>query len=176
MDYSIVFESRTGNTAILAQTIQICLNDCNCIYFGPPCRDIQGIYSGGLADLVFAGFWTDKGTCSETMAHFLESLDHSHVFLFGTAGFGESKEYFSQILSRIKEKLPSTAILEGSYMCQGKMPLSVRNRYEKLLPQEPEKMKALIRNFDKALIHPDEEDQKQLIRLVEKIKISHQSP
>lgn len=41
-------------------------------------------------------------------------------------------------------------------MCQGKMSVSVRQRYESMLPQAPEKMQGLIDNFDLALSHPDE--------------------
>ena len=45
-------------------------------------------------------------------------------------------------------------------MCQGKMPFSVRKRYEAMLEQNPEDNRAqgMIRNFDSALAHPDEAD------------------
>ena len=45
-------------------------------------------------------------------------------------------------------------------MCQGKMPFSVRKRYEAMLEQNPEdeRVKGMIRNFDSALSHPDEAD------------------
>lgn len=43
-------------------------------------------------------------------------------------------------------------------MCQGKMPLSVRKRYEGMAEEQPEKVKPLIENFDRALTHPDDED------------------
>ena len=152
MSYAIVVSSRTGNTKKLADIILDTLKEKEVLYCGEISEEAQ------KADVLFIGFWTDKGTCDEPMQNFLHGLKGKQIFLFGTAGFGQSQEYFHQILERVKKEIPEGNEMIGSYMCQGKMPLSVRNRYEKLLPQEPEKMKALIRNFDKAfedvLAHP----------------------
>ena len=44
-----------------------------------------------------------------------------------------------------------------TYMCQGKMPQSVRDRYMKIKaqPEHPANIDALIDNFDRALFHSD---------------------
>lgn len=49
-------------------------------------------------------------------------------------------------------------------MCQGKMPQSVKKRYEAMQEKAPQddKIKMMIDNFDRAASHPDEAD---LIRL-----------
>ena len=36
MGYAVVFSSRTGNTALLAETIRDTLPREDCLYFGPP--------------------------------------------------------------------------------------------------------------------------------------------
>ncbi len=161
MTYSIVYSSRTGNTALLAETLKESLPQTDRVYYGTPGE------GAAEADLLFIGFWTDKGESDEAAAAFLESLEHKWVFLFGTAGFGGSQAYFDRILDRVKTHLSPSNTLVGSYMCQGKMPPAVRQRYEAMLPQEPEKMKALIENFDLALSHPDAGD---LARLAETAK------
>lgn len=48
----------------------------------------------------------------------------------------------------------------GTYMCQGKMPQAVKERYLRMkqMPEHPENLDALIRSFDCALSHPDAED------------------
>lgn len=48
----------------------------------------------------------------------------------------------------------------GTYMCQGKMPPSVRARYEAMrtLPAPPANLDAMIENFDRARSHPDADD------------------
>ena len=90
------------------------------------------------------------------------------IFLFGTAGFGGSEEYFNKILKAVQRSLDKSNTVFGSFMCQGKMPMSVRQRYEEM-KQQPihlPNLDAMIENFDQALSHPDEEDLEQLKRAV----------
>ena len=149
MSYSIVYSSRTGNTALLAQAIREALPAGDCLYFGAP--DSRALE----ADTIYVGFWTDKGTCDEAVARFLQSITGQKVFLFGTAGFGGAPAYFDQILGRVKENLKGADIV-GSYMCQGKMPEAVRSRY--LAMEESPRRTAMLENFEQALSHPDARD------------------
>ena len=59
-----------------------------------------------------------------------------------------------------KEDNPIKTLFEFSGDAKGKMPLSVRERYEAMLAGNPddEKIRAMIANFDTALSHPDEND------------------
>ena len=112
------------------------------------------------ADVVFVGFWCDKGSCSPAVQHFLQGLAGKRVFLFGTCGFGESDEYFAQILDRVRTYLPADAQYIGGAMCQGKMGMGVKRRYEGMLEKDPENAQArmLIGNWNKAQSHPNEDD------------------
>lgn len=157
MNYEIVYNSRTGNTARLAMALK---EEGFLTDYGRGDGACEGI------NLVFVGFWTDKGSCDEASAAYLRSLRNKQVFLFGTAGFGGSEEYFSQILSRVRECLHSSNTVAGSFMCQEKMPLSVRARYKAMEAQDPEKARALLDNFDLALSHPDETDLENLKKAV----------
>lgn len=159
MSYAIVYHSRTGNTAQLAQAIREALPPADCLYFGPP-GDAQAL----AADTLYVGFWTDKGSCDEEVSRFLQSLTNQRVFLFGTAGFGGAPDYFAQILARVKENLPATVPVVGSYMCQGKMPPAVRARYEAM--EDSPRRTRMLANFDQALTHPDQEDLARLQALV----------
>lgn len=87
------------------------------------------------ADTLYVGFWTDKGTADAAILEFLEQLHGKKVFLFGTAGFGGSEGYFNKILKTVQKSLDRSNTLIGSFMCQGKMPLSVRQRYEAMKKQ-----------------------------------------
>ena len=167
MKYAVIYDSPTGNTKILAEEIKKYMDGQNgntgeCLYCGEP-DDADG-KKLSEAEVIFAGFWTDKGDSGAKLAGFLESLHSSRVFLFGTAGFGGSEEYFSRILERVVSHLPSDNTVAGRYMCQGKMPMTVRKRYEAMLEQDPEdkRMKAMIDNFDRALSHPDSADLEKL--------------
>lgn len=112
------------------------------------------------ADVVFVGFWCDKGSCSPAVQHFLQGLAGKRVFLFGTCGFGESDEYFAQILDRVRAYLPADAQYIGGAMCQGKMGMGVKRRYEGMLEKDPENAQArmLIENWSKAQSHPNKDD------------------
>lgn len=112
------------------------------------------------ADVVFVGFWCDKGSCSPAVQHFLQGFVGKRVFLFGTCGFGESDEYFAQILDRVRTYLPADARYIGGAMCQGKMGMGVKRRYEGMLEKDPENAQArmLIDNWNKAQSHPNEDD------------------
>lgn len=172
MNYTIIYSSNTGNTKMLAQTIadelnqtltnqdKLTVTDINDAEINPVCTPDNTIY--------FVGFWTDKGTCPQSIASLLQSLKGCRIFLFGTAGFGESQAYFDKLLANVCQYVPDTGTVIGTFMCQGKMPQSVRSRYEKMLADKPEdaSIQNLIRNFDKALSHPDDTDKNNLIAAI----------
>ena len=111
-------------------------------------------------DVMFVGFWCDKGSCRPAVQHFLQGLVGKRVFLFGTCGFGESDEYFAQMLDRVRTYLPADVQYIGGAMCQGKMGMGVKRRYEGMLEKDPENARArmLIDNWNKAQSHPNEDD------------------
>ena len=162
MSYAIVFSSKTGNTRLLADTLRASLPQNECTYFGAPAPEALE------AETLYIGFWTDKGHADDTLTAFLQTLKGKQVFLFGTAGFGGSAPYFEKILAATRQALDGSNTVIGSFMCQGKMPVSVRQRYEamKAKPLHIPNLDALIENFDKALSHPDAADLEQLKQAV----------
>lgn len=158
MKYSIVYSSKTGNTKMLAERLQAVLPSRDCVYCGMPDE------SALTAERLYIGFWCDKGTCDADTEAFLKTVKGKEVFLFGTAGFGGEKAYFDKILKKVQRNLNKDVKVVGTFMCQGKMPMSVRERYEKMMkaPVHAPNIGALIQNFDMALSHPDEDDLGQL--------------
>ncbi len=149
MGYSIVFSSKTGNTASLADRIESTLGKEKCMYKGAP--DEKACAS----DTIYIGFWTYMGSCDKDIEKFISCLRNKDIFIFGTAGFGGSNEYFSRILSNVEKNIDPSCRIIGSFMCQGRMPMSVREKYLKM---DEQKAKPMIENFDRALNHPDEND------------------
>jgi len=100
---------------------------------------------------------------SATLA-LLQKLRNKKLFLFGTAGFGISEAYFRKVLDRVRESVDASNTIVGEYMCQGKMPQAVKERYLKMKaqPEHPANLDALIENFDRALPHPDAADLERL--------------
>ena len=147
---TVVYNSLTGNTKMLADTIKSVLPNNN--------ND----------DIVFVGFWTDKGNADSKTIEYLKLLRNKKLFLFGTCGFGGSEAYFDRILTNVRSNIDSSNEIIGEYMFQGKMPSSVRERYLKMKESDncPPNIDALIDNFDKALSHPDEKDLEKLSQKV----------
>lgn len=150
MTYAIVYSSKTGNTRQLALAIQAALPAEDCLYCGVPSSEALA------ADVLYVGFWTDKGDCDASVADFLGQVTGQKVFLFGTAGFGGAPAYFDHILTTVRGHLPQSAAVVGGYMCQGRMPAAVRTRYEAM--EESPRRTAMLENFDQALSHPDQSD------------------
>ena len=80
----------------------------------------------------------------------------------------KSEKYFEGIINNVKKNIDSSNTIIGTFMCQGKMPLSVRERYEKMREQNNISLNIdkLIANFDKALLHPNADDLKTLEQIV----------
>ena len=88
--------------------------------------------------------------------------------MFGTCGFGGSEAYFQKVLTAVKKNVDSSNTIVGTYMCQGKMPQSVKDRYLKMKksPVPVPNVDQLIANFDTALTHPDTLDLEKLKNIV----------
>lgn len=160
MKQAIVYSSKTGNTKVLAQTIAACIPTQELCYMG------EVDETALQADRLFIGFWTDKGTCHEELLPFLQQLHHKEVFLFGSAGFGGQQSYFDRILTNVKANIPEDNIYIGTYMCQGKMQISLRERYIHMACED-DKLKGMVENFDKASSHPDVQDLQVLCEMIQ---------
>lgn len=161
--YSVIYSSRSGNTKILAGQVIRILGTENNLYF----KEIKKVISEKdvldkvkESSIIFLGFWTDKGNCDEEIQELIKKITHKKIYLFGTAGFGKDINYFNQIIERVKDNIDKSNQIIGQFMCQGKMPMVVKNRYEEMLVSNPEdqKSKLMLQNFNEALIHPSKED------------------
>lgn len=154
MKAMVIYSSQTGNTQKVAAGIFSGIPGEN--------KDIQeiGAYSGTDADIFFVGFWTDRGNCDKSVATFLSGLSDKRVVLFGTSGMGGDAEYYKRIEENVRKWIPDSCIYLGSFLCQGKMPIQVRRKYESMEKDgtPADVVRRLIHNFDEALLHPNEED------------------
>ena len=158
MKYSMFYASVTGNTKMLADAVEQVL-----------AKETK-TEKAEDADLVCVGFWTNEGTASEEVRNYLKTLYNRKIFLFGTAGFGDSKTYLDGILEHVEDNMNDTNEVVGSFMCQGKMPQKVRQKYESMRTAEnAAQMDMFIHNFDEALTHPDSLDEEHAKVFVNKM-------
>ena len=160
--YSILYSSATGNTRLLADTIRAALPPELCDAFGAAGE------TAAESELLYVGFWTDKGNADEDTLALLAGLRGKKIFLFGTAGFGGSEAYFRKVLDRVRQSVDASNTVIGEYMCQGRMPQAVKERYLRMKeqPEHPANLDMLLENFDRALPHPDAADLEKLRKAV----------
>ncbi|OON99305.1 MAG: hypothetical protein ATN35_13305 [Epulopiscium sp. Nele67-Bin004] len=113
MKKSIVYISVTKNTELLANTIKNQFNDVS--YIGSPSDEALD------ADIIFVGFWAQAFACPQPIKDFLAKLDNKKVFLFGTAGYGSTPEFFNPIMDAVASFVPETNKIVGTFICQGKV-------------------------------------------------------
>ena len=154
MKTQVLYKSRTGNTEKLAKAIFEAIPGKN--------KDIaafQGQTDYDMGDLYFIGFWTDRGSASMDVLDYLGSLQGKRIALFGTCGMGQSPEYYKKIEENIRVFIEDHNEYMGAYICQGKMPMAVREKYMNMKnAQNKKQVEAMIQNFDMAMLHPDEKD------------------
>ncbi|MEG1290705.1 MAG: flavodoxin family protein, partial [Lachnospiraceae bacterium] len=154
MDYMVVYASKTGNTKKLATEIFTAIPGMS--------KDMQNIseYHGKDADVFFIGFWTNRGSCDMSVIDMMSELHGKKIALFGTCGFGGDEEYYKTIEQKVSVWIPDDCEYMGSFMCQGKMPMQVREKYEISMSDSKQEAcrKKMLQNFDEALLHPNEND------------------
>lgn len=163
MRYQVIYVSKTGNTEMIAEEIFEAIPNKE--------KDIAAFVPGKLdydADIYFIGFCVERGTCSIDLLNYISEMHGTKVALFGTCGMGNSPEYYKRIEDEIEAWIPDDCEYLGAFLCQGKMPMSIRTRYESIYGQgKDEQIEYMIRNFDNALTHPDKTDRKNAKAFVE---------
>lgn len=157
MKYAVVYSSVTGNTKKLAEVIKNKVGEC---YFGKPSDEALA------ADVVFVGFWAIGNSCGADVKNFIEKLSGKKVFIFGTVGYGNSKEYFDEILNNVKPHVPVSNTIIGTYICQGKVTDAIQTKIKESMPEKYELIKDKLAE---SVNHPNEDDINLLISEIDKI-------
>lgn len=108
--YSIIFSSPTGNTKLLADAIRDALPEENCNYFGvSENADTQ-------SDILFIGFWTDKGTADKATLDLLEKLKIKGFFFSERRASAETRST-SKKSSQIQKRALAAATSQSVSIC-----------------------------------------------------------
>lgn len=167
IDFLVLYSSATGNTKAVATAIFNALPGIS-----KELCDIKDFHYDKEAKLYFVGFRTNRGSCDISIINLLSSLHEKKVALFGTCGMGNSAAYYHTLANNVSAFIPEDCEYLGSYLCQGRMPLEILQKYENLQKENPAEDKSislLIQNFNEAASHPDEEDFAQAQDFVTKI-------
>ncbi len=156
LDFLVLYSSITGNTQMVATAIFNALPGTS-----KELCDISDFHYNKEAKLYFIGFWANRGSCDMSILNLLSSLHEKKVALFGTCGMGSNSQYYHQLANNVSAFIAEDCEYLGCFLCQGKMPLEIRSKYEQMLltnSPEYEKIHAMLQNFEEALTHPDDDD------------------
>ncbi len=164
MRISIIYESKTGNTKAIAESINEASKKDNSVTLQSVEQALNESEISEDVDLYFLGSWTNKGDAGDSIKELCSKLHGQKIAIFGTAGFGgaEASDYFKSLAERFESAIPEDNEILGYFYSQGKMPEGVRDRYVSMLTKNPEdaKLQVSIENFDSAQSHPDGDDLK----------------
>ncbi|OOB79194.1 MAG: hypothetical protein BEN18_04665 [Epulopiscium sp. Nuni2H_MBin001] len=155
MSKSVVYVSGTGNTELLAKTIAHELGED--VYCGKPSEEALE------ADTIFVGFWAQAFSCPPVIKDVLEKLKNKKVFIFATAGYGSTPEFFNPIMDSAVAHLDSSNTVIGTYICQGKVSEKKQEAIKQMDATKYENMKA---ELDNSLSHPDADDLDKLRKAI----------
>lgn len=165
MKIAIVYDSVTGNTKMLVDAIyEKCEKFDACVYKEYNDEILR-------ADLIFVGSWTDKGSPSDKMKLVYEKIKNKKIFVFGTCGFGGSDEYYRRLFDNTLKYIDSSNTVVDYYFCPGKLPVFIKNKYEKMLEESPNDKRILnmIDNYNNVLDRPNFNDLEKLKEKVGKV-------
>lgn len=153
MTKSVIYTSNTGNTKTLADAIAKEIG----------VEAVKVKEATNEADVLYVGFWAQAFSCPKDVAEFLASLNHKKVFLFGTAGYNFTEEFYNGILDAASEHINDSNEIIGKFMCQGEVSAAKQQAIQKM---DAEKFASMKENIDKAANHPDAADVANLVGML----------
>ncbi|GAA6391414.1 flavodoxin family protein [Megasphaera sp.] len=154
----VLYSSRTGNTKKVAQAV------AGALPAGTPCLPVAEAPSDIEAyDLVFLGYWVDRGTANAEAKQFLEGLRPHHVALFATLGADPKSAHAQQSLDEGARILPEGTDVVGTFICQGAVdPKIIEMMYKQFPAGHPHgRTPERDARHAEAAKHPDEADLKE---------------
>ncbi len=155
MKSAVVYSSLTGNTKMIGEAIFEAL---------PGEKEIFAVENApadtSAYDVVFVGYWVDKGTADSKAKAYLESLKNQKVALFATLGAYPDSDHARESLEKGGALLPEGNEVVGGFICQGKVDPKLVEAMAKMFPidhphgMNPERIKRL----EDASKHPNEDD------------------
>ena len=139
----VIYSSLTGNTKQVAEAITSVLP------VGTPCVSMKELSSDIASyDLVFAGFWVDKGTANKEARDVLGTLHNPHM------------EHAKQSLVNAAACLPDGVVPVDTFICQGKVDPKVIEMMYKMFPKGHSHGQSADRDtrHKQAAVHPNEDD------------------
>ncbi len=169
MKILITYSSVTGNTKKLAEGIHEVIPQGKLL----PVQEAlaQKLFDQDF-DIIFWGYWANRGTADEKAQEFLGKLKSKNVAAFGTSGQYPDSERGLIYKDRVKKLVEESNVYKGGFLSMGKIQES-RTERRKLIPKGQSHYlseEGLARHIESRK-HPNNEDieklQKWALEIVE---------
>ena len=152
MNILVVYSSRTGNTKKIAQAIQCALPE------NVTLRNVEEEPNFSECDLVFIGYWVDKGIADSKAQKFMKQICNKHIALFGTLGAYPESDHAKDCIERTEQLLSSCTVVDH-FLCQGAIDPKLIQWMKTLPKDDPHgPNKSSLKRWHDAATHPDEQD------------------
>ncbi|HBF6276715.1 TPA: flavodoxin family protein [Clostridioides difficile] len=154
----ILYSSLTGNTKKIACSIYEAIQGKKEI------KNISELVDDSIDyenyDIVFLGYWVDKGICDKNSKQVLENIHNKKIALFGTMGASTKGSYGASIIEKIQSIIPKDNEILGSFICQGKIAEGLKVKYKEMLKlsSDNEHIRQQLNNHEESQSHPDEQE------------------
>lgn len=164
MKIAVIYSSKTGNTRKIAEAV-----------FKGAGADtrllsVEDDFESGNYDLVFIGYWVDKGSPNQEAAEFMATINNKKVALFATLGAYPDSQHAEDSLEKGKSFLGKNCEVVDSFICQGAIDprlIEWMRTLPKDHPHSPDKKR--IKRWEDASNHPDSKDLKNAREFAENV-------
>lgn len=150
MKILVVYSSLTGNTKMIAESVAEAIPGCDLMA-------VEDLPTAETYDVIFPGFWVDRGHADDKMLAYMETIKGKKVAPFFTLGAWPDSEHADDVFEDTKKRLSGNEII-GNYRCQGKVDPKLLERMKQMTnnphPNTPEREARL----KEAAKHPDAND------------------
>jgi flavodoxin len=151
MKILISVSSKTGNTRKVAEAIHATLPEAEL-------HNIENAPDPNQFDLIFMGFWVDKGTADEKTQEYVQKINNKTVAIFGTLGAYPDSQHAEDSLKNVAKLLPNCHIIDH-YLCQGSIDPKLIEWMSSLPAEHPHAPDTERRKrWENAAQHPDDND------------------
>ena len=149
----VIYSSRTGNTKKVAEAVLSGLPD------GTPMIAAEDIQEVAEYDLIFMGYWVDKGTADITAQQTMAKISGKSVAIFATSGAYPDSRHAKDSLAEGASCFGEDCTVLGAFICQGAVdPQLIERAKERPADHHHALTPERIQRWQDASTHPDNMD------------------
>ncbi len=164
MRTAVIYSSKTGNTKKVAEAILEGAGE------GAELVSAETPVNPCEYDLLFVGYWVDKGMPDEKSRKLMESITESKVALFATLGAYPDSDHAVSCLEKGRETLGQGCTVLDTFICQGAIDPKLIEWMKTLPADHPHAPdEARIKRWQDASTRPDATDLEKARKFAENV-------